>query len=116
MDRPSGPSRNSQGLLPLLNSQAVDLLDNERLVSQLVSLERRTTRGGRDSIDHLPGAHDDLANAAADALVTVFSDWATQKQRRAREISPLPSANRDAGGGDSSGSCLGNGQLSHAHR
>ena len=41
-------------MLPLLNSQAVDLLDNERLVSQLVSLERRTTRGGRDSIDHLP--------------------------------------------------------------
>ena len=78
-------------LLPLLNSQAVDLLDNERLVSQLVSLERRTTRGGRDSIDHLPGAHDDLANAVAGALVTVFSDRATQKQGERERISPLPS-------------------------
>jgi hypothetical protein len=30
-----------------------------------VGLERRTARGGRDSIDHAPGAHDDLANAVA---------------------------------------------------
>jgi hypothetical protein len=28
-------------------------------------LERRTARGGRDSIDHPPGQHDDLANAVA---------------------------------------------------
>ena len=26
---------------------------------------RRTARGGRDSIDHAPGGHDDLANAVA---------------------------------------------------
>jgi hypothetical protein len=37
---------------------------------QLISLERRTARGGRDSIDHPPGAHDDLINAAAGAIVT----------------------------------------------
>jgi hypothetical protein len=34
-----------------------------RLVAQIVGLERRTARGGRDSIDHAPGAHDDVANA-----------------------------------------------------
>ena len=56
-------------LLPLINSGGVDLLDNDRLVNQLVGLERRTARGGRDSIDHAPGAHDDLANAAAGAIV-----------------------------------------------
>jgi hypothetical protein len=56
-------------LLPLLNSRKVDLLDHSRLVNQLCSLERRTARGGRDSIDHPPGAHDDLINAAAGALV-----------------------------------------------
>jgi len=58
-------------LLPALNSGAVSLLDNDRLVNQLVGLERRTTRGGRriDTIDHAPGAHDDLANAVAGALV-----------------------------------------------
>jgi hypothetical protein len=59
-------------LLPLINSTAVDLLDSDRLVTQLTSLERRTSRGGRDSIDHAPGAHDDLANAVAGALVTAY--------------------------------------------
>lgn len=57
--------------LPMLNSGRVDLLDDERLVTQLVGLERRTARGGRDSIDHAPGAHDDLINAAAGALTLV---------------------------------------------
>lgn len=33
-------------LLPLINSGAVDLLDNERLVTQIMLLERRTSRGG----------------------------------------------------------------------
>ncbi len=55
--------------LPLLNSGKVELLDNPRLAAQLASLERRTARGGRDSIDHPPGAHDDLANAAAGAML-----------------------------------------------
>ena len=53
--------------LPLLNGGRVDLLDNERLVAQICGLERRTARGGRDSVDHGPGGHDDLANAALGA-------------------------------------------------
>jgi hypothetical protein len=61
-------------LLPLINSGAVDLLENDRLVTQLVSLERRTARGGKDSIDHPPGAHDDIANAVAGALVTAYKE------------------------------------------
>src|SRR5215831_5787049 len=52
-------------LLPAINSRKLDLLDDARLLMQLVNLERRTARGGRDSIDHAPGAHDDLANAVA---------------------------------------------------
>jgi hypothetical protein len=55
-------------LLPLLNSGRCELLDHRRLHAELCGLERRTTRGGRDSIDHLPGAHDDVANACAGAL------------------------------------------------
>ena len=58
-------------VLPALNSSRVKLLDNARLVAQLVSLERRTARGGRDSIDHPPGAHDDLANAVSGAVTEV---------------------------------------------
>lgn len=66
-------------LLPSLNSGRVDLLDSRILVSQLVGLERRVARGGRESIDHAPGAHDDLANAAAGALVRVIDDAARVK-------------------------------------
>jgi hypothetical protein len=54
-------------LLPLLNSKRVDLLHHGKLALQLCSLERRTSRGGKDSIDHGQGAnsHDDLANCLA---------------------------------------------------
>jgi hypothetical protein len=55
-------------LLPLLNSRRIDLLDSKRLVAQLCGLERRTARGGRDSIDHAQNQHDDVANAVAGAL------------------------------------------------
>ena len=55
--------------LPLLNSGKLELLDIPRLASQLCGLERRTARGGRDSIDHGPGGHDDVSNAACGALL-----------------------------------------------
>jgi len=51
--------------LPLLNSGRVDLIDSPVLVNQLVGLERRVARGGKDSIDHAPNGHDDVANAVA---------------------------------------------------
>jgi hypothetical protein len=50
---------------PCLLSQA----PQEGLLAQLTGLERRTARGGRDTIDHGPGGRDDLANAVAGALV-----------------------------------------------
>jgi len=59
--------------LPALMSGSVSLLDDLRLVGQISQLERRTTRMGRDSIDHMSGASDDLANAALGALVHVPS-------------------------------------------
>jgi hypothetical protein len=58
-------------LLPMLNATRCSLLDHQRLISQLCGLERRTSRGGRDSIDHAPGAHDDIVNACAGALLLV---------------------------------------------
>jgi hypothetical protein len=56
-------------VLPAINSRRVDLLDDPRLLTQFCGLERRTARGGKDSIDHRPGAHDDVANAVAGALL-----------------------------------------------
>jgi hypothetical protein len=52
-------------MLPLLNSGHITLPRHDRLIAQIVGLERRVSRAGRDSIDHAPGAHDDLANAVA---------------------------------------------------
>ena len=54
--------------LPLLNSGRVSLLDNRRMVAQFVGLERRTSRAGKDSVDHGQGGHDDVANAVAGVL------------------------------------------------
>jgi hypothetical protein len=63
-------------LLPHVSSRSLDLLDHPKLCTQLISLERRTARGGRDSIDHSPGAHDDLANAVAGAIYLAASKQA----------------------------------------
>jgi terminase large subunit-like protein len=56
-------------VLPLINSRRCELLDDARMLGQFSALERKTARGGRDSIDHRPGAHDDVCNAVAGALV-----------------------------------------------
>jgi hypothetical protein len=60
-----------QAWLPLLNSGRVELLDVPRLVMQACGLERRTSRVGKDTIDHAPGGHDDVVNVAAGSLVMV---------------------------------------------
>lgn len=67
-DRPK--SELYRDLVPLLTGRRVELPDDPRLHAQLCALERRTGRGGRDTIDHPPGGHDDIANAVAGALVS----------------------------------------------
>jgi hypothetical protein len=69
--QPSDKSKSEiyRDFLPVINSGGCELLDEPRLVTQLAGLERRTARGGRDSIDHAPGGHDDVINASAGALV-----------------------------------------------
>lgn len=59
--------------LGLLNSGRIRLLDVPRLANQLIALERRTGRGsGKDVIDHPPGQHDDVANAAMLCAVEIL--------------------------------------------
>lgn len=81
--RPSERSKTEiySTLLPKLNSGQVELLDNRTLLAQFALLERHVARGGRESIDHPPGAHDDLANAAAGALL-LAADRSRQPARR----------------------------------
>ena len=68
--QPTGKVKSAlyQDLLPVLNSGRAELLDHPKLLAQLCGLERRTARGGKDSIDHGPGGHDDVANCLAGAF------------------------------------------------
>lgn len=58
-------------LLPLINSGKARLLDEPDLLRELRGLERKRATTGRDRVDHAQGAHDDVANSAAGALVLV---------------------------------------------
>jgi hypothetical protein len=58
--------------LPIINGARCELLDHPKLISQLCALERRTWRGGRDSIDHPPNQHDDVVNCVAGALTNLI--------------------------------------------
>ena len=70
-------------VLATFNSGRIELLDHPKLIAQLCGLERRTARGGKDSIDHAPNAHDDLANAVAGVAAALavpgynsnYADW-----------------------------------------
>jgi hypothetical protein len=85
-------------LLPLINSQRAALLDDKRLISQLINLEVRVARGGKTSVNHPQNtnARDDVCNSALGALV------ATLTGRPPLQISDA--ALRMASGGGYSGS------------
>lgn len=58
--------------LPIVNSGRCELLDpieHKRAVNQFSNLERRAGRTGKDSVNHLKGHHDDVANAIAGVMV-----------------------------------------------
>jgi hypothetical protein len=74
-----------------LNSGRVELLDLPRLADQLTGLERRTARSGKDSIDHAPGTHDDIANAVAGSLLLAHAAAPALWRREALLIEGVPS-------------------------
>lgn len=59
--------------LPLLLAGRARLLDSDRLRTQLGALERRVHAGGRESVDHPPSGHDDLAVSAFGSLLAAAS-------------------------------------------
>jgi hypothetical protein len=77
--------------LPLVNAGKVALLDSDRLLRQLGSLERRTGPSGRDIIDHAPGQHDDLANAACGALLLAARGGGRVRPRAGTPSAVIPS-------------------------
>jgi hypothetical protein len=71
---PRSKSEAFVAMLAHVNGGRVWLPDHPTLRRELNMLERRKSRAGRDLVDHPPGQHDDLANAAAlvaDALLSV---------------------------------------------
>lgn len=73
VDAPDSRSETYLKFLPLLTTGRVELSPDPVLRVELLTLERRTARGGRDSVDHRPGSHDDVANATALAAVAATS-------------------------------------------
>ena len=67
-----------QDALAALNSGRVELPPDRTLIHQFAGLERRTSRSGKDSIDHAPGGHDDRSNAVAGLVAS-----ATRRSKRA---------------------------------
>ena len=49
-------------------SRRVELLDDDKLKTELRRLERRRGRSGKDGIDHPPRGSDDIANAVAGVI------------------------------------------------
>jgi hypothetical protein len=58
--------------LPLFTRGEVELPDDRRLLVELAGLERRTARGGRDSVDHPRGGHDDRSNVCCGVLLESY--------------------------------------------
>ena len=67
--------------LPFLNSGRVELLDNKQLHKELIGLERRTARSGKDSISHAPGSHDDLVNSVCGCVIETSKPRANPRIR-----------------------------------
>jgi hypothetical protein len=64
-------------MLPLLNGGRITLPNDEKVIKQLVSLERNVVKSGREMVDHPRGAHDDYSNAAAGAAMLCSEAGAT---------------------------------------
>jgi len=82
--------------LPMINGGRVELLDHPKMIAQLCSLERRTARGGKDSVDHPAGNyHDDIINCVAGTLTSqIVLEWTAgrtywelfQREKKATQV------------------------------
>lgn len=70
--------------LPLFTGGRVELPPGARIAHQFASLERHTSRGGKDRIDHPPHGHDDVANAIAGVATLVAG-----KPQETAEATPI---------------------------
>lgn len=89
LDAPGVRSELYQDLGSALQAGRVELPPCATLERQLCALERRTTRTGRDIIDHPPGGHDDRANAVAGLVSLMGSDKRRQNVSATKKLRGL---------------------------
>lgn len=71
-----------------LNSGHAVLLDHPVMRAQFLALDRRVARGGRESVDHTPGGHDDVANAVGGACVEAKTVGSRMRQPTVATLPP----------------------------
>jgi hypothetical protein len=60
-------------LVSTVHGERVEIPENETMLRELRSLERRRGTSGKDRVDHPAGGHDDLANALAGVVHLILS-------------------------------------------
>jgi hypothetical protein len=65
---------------PLFAQAQVELLDHPDLIRELKLLERRPRAGGKTTVDHPRGGHDDFANAMALAASLASKTWGARRR------------------------------------
>jgi hypothetical protein len=69
--------------LPLFNSHRVEIPNHQRLITQLLNLERRVRVGGKDLICEPPNSNDDLSNVACGSILAASEKLSGEKFRNA---------------------------------
>jgi hypothetical protein len=90
-------------LVASVHSERIELPENQTMLRELRSLERRRGPSGKDRVDHPPGQHDDLANALAGVADLILKrrpkvSWA-DVNRYADEIQKSEGDPWEGGGG-----------------
>jgi hypothetical protein len=85
----------------IFTGRRAELPDGPKLVNQLAALERKTSRSGRDVVDHPRSGHDDVANAVCGLLVGLISAasaislcWASDEAPSSTATSQFPGVSR----------------------
>lgn len=81
-------------MLPVFNRHGVSIPNNTSLIRELKLLERRTSRSGRDSIDHPAHASDDLANVLGGVINLAVKKRQGVRQTRAGKVGYTHSQSR----------------------
>jgi len=81
--------------IPIVMNNRTVLLENQKLRTQFSNLERHTRSGGQDVIDHSPGSHDDVANAAAGVIRIISDSFCMQSLVESYGVSEIPESGKD---------------------